>query len=73
MVEMNFSFDKETLAMVKALGYIPPGCYGTPVKGVFIQEHADKNREIVRQHLAQAEANSKKSASNSCECYGGDA
>lgn len=51
MPTVNFSFDTETKELVAKLGYIPIGCYCTPVLDVFIREHAEKNREIVKQEV----------------------
>jgi hypothetical protein len=47
MKEAYFSFDKDTKKLIKKLGYIPEGCYCTTEPGVFIPEHAKKNRQIV--------------------------
>lgn len=47
-METYFSFDKETKELVSKLGYVPAGCYCTTTPGVFIPEHAEKNREIVK-------------------------
>jgi len=45
--KVYFSFDKETKKLIKKLGYIPTDCYCTTVSGVFIPEHAEKNKQIV--------------------------
>jgi hypothetical protein len=49
--ECYFSFDEETTKLVKKLGYIPEGCYCTPVPDVFIAEHAEKNKDIVAREI----------------------
>ena len=50
-MEAYFSFDKETKELVTKLGYVPAGCYCTTTPGVFIAEHAEKNREMVKREV----------------------
>jgi hypothetical protein len=52
-VEVLFSFDKETMNIVKKLGYAPPGCYVTEPKYGFQKEHAEKNRQIVLDYVKE--------------------
>lgn len=51
-MDMFFSFDKETKEVVAVLGYIPKGCYCSE-GNMFIPEHAEKNREIVKKELSK--------------------
>ena len=46
-MKANFSFDAETKKLVEKLGYIPEDCYCT-TDDVFIPEHAERNRKIVK-------------------------
>ena len=46
-MKVNFSFDEETKKLVEKLGYIPKNCYCTTAD-VFIPEHYEKNRKIVK-------------------------
>jgi len=49
-VKVYFSFDEETRKLVEQLGYVPKEAYCT-TEPVFIPEHAEKNREIVKREI----------------------
>ena len=50
-VTCYFAFDDETREIVNDLGFIPAGCYCTTTSGVFVKEHAYKNRLIVQEYI----------------------
>lgn len=51
-----FSFDKPTKKLIKKLGYIPEGCYCS-TENVFIPEHAERNKEIVKKEYEHSGKN----------------